>query len=113
MISVVEPIFVPYDNVSLVEFTHVVQEVEQLIDFSNATRFILTLGVTTIDTDIDTGAIVATANQGELKFDLAQLTLPATLREAATLVAFDPTHPAGQLIVCAADKLLIFEVQSC
>lgn len=108
MSLVAENIYDGRNNISLVTF----KEDGTPIDFSGATRFLLTLGATIIDTAIDAGSITTTVNQGQLRFDLGGLSIPAG-SEFATLVVFDPAHTDGQVIVCASDKKLSFESKVC
>lgn len=104
-----EEIFPSRDNVSLVLF----KQGGTAIDFSVATRFLMTLGTDTVDTAIDATAITITATTGELQFDLGTLGLTSTGKQFATLVVFDPAHTNGQVIACEADENLSFTMKEC
>lgn len=98
------------DNTAIVLF----EKPSGPIDFSTATRFLMTDGVNTIDTDIDATAIVATATLGELLFTLGTLSPNLTIgKRAVTIKAFDPVHPNGQVLVCLDDKTLFFNIKAC
>lgn len=104
-----ESIFPSRDNLALVLF----KQDDVAIDFSAATRFLLTFGSDTIDTAIDPTAIVITVVPGQLQFDLGNLTLASTGLQHATLIVFDSAHPNGQVIACIEDKLLSFTIKEC
>jgi hypothetical protein len=104
-----EEIFPTRDNVSLVLF----KQGGVAIDFSLATRFVLSFGTDTIDTAIDAGTITTTATTGELEFDLGQLTLTSTGKQYATLIVFDINHQNGQVLACEADENLSFTIKEC
>lgn len=110
MATIAEKVYQGRDNISLVLFKD--STTNAAIDFSTATRFVLTLGASVVDTDIDSAAIVTTAVVGELQFDLGNLSLPLGM-QYATLTVYDPAHPNGQIIVCAPEQALSFDVVDC
>ncbi len=82
------------------------------IDFSAATRFLLTVGAVTVDTDTSPTAITTTATTGELEFLLGQEGLPVG-KTNASLIVFDPGHTNGQVLACDSDASLAFSVVEC
>lgn len=110
MTTITEKVYQGRDNISLVLFKDSATGIA--IDFSTATRYVLTLGVSIVDTDISSTAIVTTAVDGELQFDLGDLSLPLGM-QYATLTVYDPAHSNGQVIVCAPEQVLSFDVVSC
>ena len=104
-----EKIFPNRDNIALVLF----KQGGVAIDFSTATRFVMTIGTDVIDTDIDSDAITTTATQGELQFKLGTLSLTFTGKKFATLIVYDPAHTNGQTIACIEDEKLSFEMAEC
>ncbi len=71
-----------------------------LFDFSDATRYVLTIDVNgtpmVIDTDDEPDAI-ASIGSGELEFDLGALAIPAGIY-IGDLVVYTPAYPTGYLL---------------
>jgi hypothetical protein len=111
MPRIIIKVFDGSDNVSLVLF----EEGEgNPIDFSAATQFTLEVDTKTIDTLVggEENTILATANLGELQFDLGAESMPIGIFPA-TLKVFDVSHPNGQILACSDDMTLYVQTQSC
>ena len=100
--------YVNRDNTSLVTF----QQDGTAIDFSTATRFILKLGTTELDTDTDPTLITTTSTIGQLQFDLGDSGVSAQ-EYMASLIVYDPAHPNGQVLVCSSENKFRVIVRDC
>lgn len=112
MSVLVEIVYPGADNVSLVTFKQRSDEDETLtaINFTNATRFVLTLGSLVVDDSLEVEISKADAVNGQLQFDLSGQTIPDG-EQYATLRVYDPAHTNGQIVVHADDEILMFKAR--
>jgi len=103
----VEMVFKGRDNLNAVVFG----EDNGEIDFSDVTRMELFLkgDTTSIDTDENPDLIDwTTVGNGVVIFNLSDLDVVVNKDLPATLVAYDPSRPDGQVIVYQDDRKLTF-----
>lgn len=83
------------------------------VDFSGVTRMVVNLSNgDVIDSASDAGAIDWLKGEGVIEFIFGALLLNAGV-SVAELIAYDPVHPLGQVLVHGeSDSRLAFEVHS-
>jgi len=104
-----ETVYIDRDNVSTVLF----KSNDVAIDFSAATRFLLILDATVIDSNVLPSVITTTLTLGQIQFKLGDVAIPAGTYNVKFIV-YDGLHPNGQVILCEEDgQILTFIVKAC
>ena len=103
----IETVYLNRDNPISVEF----KEDGSLIDFSAATRMVLSFAGSLVvaDTNSNPALIDWSIGSGVVEFNLNDLAIADGELLHATLVVYDPLHTDGQVLIHYSSKKLILE----
>jgi hypothetical protein len=96
----IEVVHIDRDNPN----TIIVYQDGVVIDFSAATRMVLSLVGSSVvaDTNIDSSLINWSLGDGRIKFNLNGLGVSSNTEHFGTLVVYDPAHSNGQVVFSGA-----------
>lgn len=91
--------------------TIVLRQDGELIDFTPVTRMVVMFNgsAAVVDSDSDSSLIDWSTGNGAIVFKLNTFDIIERIALAATLIAYDPLHAAGQVLVHAREKKLYFQ----
>ena len=103
----IEVVYKGRDNPNAVTF----KEDDVVIDFSAATRMVLSFKGSDVvaDTDVDSTLIDWSSGAGVVVFNLNDLVVTTSRQLPSTLIVYDPLHTNGQVLAFMDERSLYFK----